>query len=171
MAHLLHSPCNWSDFKGFFWSFPISLNLDKRFPGIITRLIIPKSNILGFSVLLCLGVLSRVDYIDWFPPNDFPIIQVFVQIILPPFSSSSALARGRKVFCWAHKWSIIVREVEMRDNFSTKSWQKSGKRKTPHIIVGNIQSWFLWWGEKNCVELLGNWRFIEGSAIRGFAGP
>ena len=171
MAHLHHSPCNWSDFKGFFWSFPISLNLDKRFPGIITRLIIPKINILGFSVLLCLGVLSRSRLYWLIPPKWFPHYPSFCQILLPPFSSSSALARGRKVFCWAHKWSIIVREVEMRGNFSTKSWQKSGKRKTPHIIVGNIQSWFLWWGEKHCIELLGNWRFIEGRAIRGFAGP
>ena len=79
MAHLLHSPCNWSDFKGFFWSFPISLNLDKRFPGIITRLIIPKINILGFSVLLCLGVLSR-SWLYWLiPPKWFPHYPSFCQ--------------------------------------------------------------------------------------------
>ena len=144
MAHLLHSPCNWSDFKGFFWSFPISLNLDKRFPRIITTLIIPKINILCFLFYCVLECCLGVDYIDWFPPNDFPIIQVFVEILLPSFSTSSALARRRKVFCWAHKWSIIVREVEMRDNFSTKSWQKSGKIRSVMISVMRWEK--LHWG-------------------------
>ena len=128
MAHLLHSPCNWSDFKGFFWSFPISLNLDKRFPGIITRLIIPKINILGFSVLLCLGVLSRSRLYWLIPPKWFPHYPSFCQNSFASFFFFFRSCAGAESFLLSPQ--VVDYSARSRDERQffhqklTKEWEK-----------------------------------------------